>query len=109
MAVYMIQFTYTPDAWASLSRNPVDRSGPISGLAESLGGKLLNLYYCFGEYDGIVIFEAPDDASAAALSVSATIPGHLKMAKTTRLFTPQESLELLRKAGGVSFRGPSAS
>ena len=33
----------------------------MRALVERLGGRFLNLYYSFGEYDGLVIFEAPDE------------------------------------------------
>ena len=67
MALYMTQFSYTPEAWAALLRNPVDRSEALGRLAEQLGGKLVSLYYAFGDYDGVFIGEAPDDATAAAI------------------------------------------
>jgi len=107
MALFMTQFTYTSEAWATLSKNPVDRTEAINALAQKLGGRVINLYYCFGEYDGLVIFEAPDDTAAATLAVASGIPGHLKMVKTTKLFTPQETIEVMRKVGSVSFQAPS--
>lgn len=51
MAHYMLQFTYTPEAWATLTKNPQDRSKPVKELVEKLGGQFLGLYYCFGEYE----------------------------------------------------------
>ncbi len=108
MALYMLQFSYSSEAWAALSKNPVDRTEPISALAQKVGGRLLNFYYCFGEYDGLVIFEAPDDKAAATIAIAAGIPGHLKMTKTTKLLSPQDALEVMRKAGSVSYQAPSA-
>jgi uncharacterized protein with GYD domain len=107
MATYMIQFTYTPEAWASLTKNPQDRSKPLAELAQKLGGRLVGLYYCFGEYDGVVLFEAPDDISATAASLSATTAGFVKAIKTTRLITVEEAMQAMRKAGSVTFQGPS--
>jgi len=52
---------YTTDAWATLAKNPQDRSAPIREVAQKLGGQLVGLYYCFGEYDGVVLAEIPDD------------------------------------------------
>ena len=108
MPIYMTQFTYTTEAWNNLSRNPVDRSEVISVLARKLGGRLINLYYSFGEFDGLVIFEAPDEKQAAALAIAAGIAGHLKATKTTNLLTPQDAMEVMRKAGGAAFQAPSA-
>jgi len=107
MAHYMLQFTYTPGAWATLSKNPQDRSKPVKELVEKLGGQMLGLYYCFGEYDGIVLTELPDDVSAAATAFLALTPGHVKEVKTTKLFTVEETMQALHMAGSHTFRGPS--
>ena len=107
MAHYMLQFTYTPEAWATLAKNPQDRSKPIKELVEKLGGQLLGLYYCFGEYDGIVLTELPDDVTAAATAFLALTPGHVKEVKTIKLFTVEETMQAMRMAGSVSFQGPS--
>ena len=107
MAVYMIQVAYTAEAWATLTENPQDRSIPVSELLKQLGGRLINLYFCFGEYDVVAIAEAPDDVSALATTMAAVTPGHLKAIKTTRLFTVEESLEAMRMAGRLTFQGPS--
>ena len=37
MALYMVQFAYTSEAWATLAKNPQDRSGPVRELAQKLG------------------------------------------------------------------------
>ncbi len=58
MALYMFQGTYTPEAWASMTKNPQDRSVGLSELIQKLGGKLINMYYCFGDYDVIAILRS---------------------------------------------------
>ena len=90
-----------------LAKNPQDRSVPIRELAQKLGGRLIGLYYCFGEYDGVVLAELPDDISAVARSLAAVSPGHVKAIKTTKLFTVEETMEAMRKAGSVGYQGPS--
>src|SRR5690242_18589796 len=100
MALYMLEFAYTAETWASLTKNPQDRSGPVGELAHRLGGRLVGLYYCFGEFDGVALAELPDDIAAIATSLAAVSPGHLKTIKTTKLFTVGETMEAMRKAGG---------
>jgi uncharacterized protein with GYD domain len=107
MAVYMIQATYTAEAWATMTKHPQDRSKPFSELAQKLGGRMISAYYCFGEYDVVVLFEAPDEGAALATSMAAVTPGHLKAIKTTRLFTIEETMEAMRKAGSLGYQGPS--
>lgn len=106
MPHYMTQFSYTAEAWAALTSNPADRTAAVSALAQKLGCRLVSLYYHFGEYDGLVIFEAPDDTTANALVIAATAPGHLKATKTARLMTPGEAVGAMRKAQGAGFESP---
>ncbi len=61
MALYMAQFAYTAEALATMAKNPQDRSVPSRELIEKSGGRLISFYFCFGEYDGVAIYEAPDD------------------------------------------------
>ena len=107
MALYMVQGTYTAEAWAALAKNPQDRRIPMREVEQKLGGRLIDVYYCFGEYDVVVLVELPDDNAALATSIAGVIPGHLKAYKTTKLFTVEETMEAMRKAGSLTFQGPS--
>jgi uncharacterized protein with GYD domain len=106
MAIYLTQFTYTAEAWAALTKNPEDRSIAIGQLAQKLGGRLLSLHYCFGEFDGVALFDVPDDMAAETVRLATLSAGHLKEIKITKLFTVQETMEAMRKARSVTFSGP---
>src|SRR5215208_1088231 len=106
MSLYMTQFAYTPEAWKALAKNPEDRSSVFRELVERPCGHLLSFYYCFGEYDGVVILEAPDEATATATTITAIAPGHLKATETTVLVTVEDTVEAMRKAGPKRYRGP---
>jgi len=108
MPAYMTQFSYTHDAWVALMKNPADRSIPIRKLVEQMGGKFFALYYTFGEFDGMIIYEAPDEATAAAVVLAAGGAGHLSKVQTTVLLTVEETMEAMRKAGSVSYPAPKA-
>ncbi len=105
MPIYMSQFSYTPEAWAALARQPEDRSEAVGGLIEGLGGRLISFYYSFGDYDGLIISETPDETAIAAALVAA---GHIKTIKTTTLLSAEEGMEVLRRAGEITYRGPGA-
>jgi len=107
MPFYMSQFAYTAEAIAAMAKNPQDRSVPLRELMQKLGGRVVGFYYCFGEYDGVAITEAPDDATATAVVMAVVAPGQLKAIKTTKLFTVEETMEAMRKAGSVTFQAPS--
>jgi uncharacterized protein with GYD domain len=106
MPLYMTQFAYTKDAWATLTHTPEDRSLPVRQLLEAGGGRLISWYLSFGEYDGLLIYEAPDEATAGALVLAAAREAHLSVTKTTPLFDGEQSMEILRRAGGMAFRVP---
>ena len=106
MPLYMSQVGYTSEAVAALTRNPEERADVFERLLEGMGGRLISFYYSFGEYDGVIIFEAPDEGTAAAVVLAAVSPGHIKAIKTTTLLSVENAMEAMRKAGDVSFRRP---
>jgi uncharacterized protein with GYD domain len=109
MPVYMTQFAYTPEAWAALVRRPEDRSKVFGDLLEQFGGRLICFYYAFSEYDGVIIFEAPDETAAAAALLAVVAPGHDRTIKTTALLTVEQAMEGMRRASGVRYRPPTES
>ena len=108
MPLYMIQFAYTPEAWAALAKKPENRAEAISALAQKMGGRLVDVYYCFGEYDGVVLAELPNDTAATATVIAAVAPGHVRTTRTTRLMTINEGMDAMKQAGTVSYAAPSA-
>lgn len=106
MPLYMLQFTYTPEAWAGLVRKPEDRTGAVESLAKQAGGRLVSIYYHPGEYDGTIISEFPDDVSANAVVMAAVASGTLRSTKTTRLYTARDVVDSLGKAGKISYQPP---
>ena len=55
MPIYMVQASYAPQAVASMVTTPQDRATAIKPMIESMGGKLQDLWFCFGEYDIVAI------------------------------------------------------
>jgi uncharacterized protein with GYD domain len=106
MPLYMTQFAYTTEAWATLAHNPKDKSVAVGELLEAGGGRLVSWYLSFGEYDGLLIYEAPDDATAGALVLAAARQEHLSVTKTAPLFDGEQSMQMLRRAGSMAFRAP---
>jgi uncharacterized protein with GYD domain len=106
MALYMTQFSYTPEAWAALVKSPQNRETAVKALAKKMGGRVLNLYYSFGEYDGVVILEAPDETAVMGILLAAVAPGHLKATRTTVLLTMKQAMEAMGKAGSQTYRAP---
>ena len=103
---FMVQWTYTSEAWAAMVKNPEDRSAPVKALMEKSGGRLLGMYYSFGEYDGIAIVEAPDETTCMADLLAVVAPGHLNTIKTSILLTMEQGMEAMSKAGALAYPAP---
>lgn len=104
MPKYLIQASYTAEGIKGVRKDKASgRKAAVSKAVESLGGKLESFYFAFGEDDVFVILEAPDNASAAALSLAATSSGACRT-RTTALMTAEETDKAL--ATNVSYRAP---
>jgi uncharacterized protein with GYD domain len=108
MPLYLGRFSYTADALKALLNEPQDRSAPAQEVAESLGGKLLGFWFAFGEFDGVFLMEAPDNASAAALAMAVGAGGALSEVETTVLLDMDEAQDAMRKAAAATYRPPGS-
>jgi uncharacterized protein with GYD domain len=104
MALYIYQATYTAESVAAQIKEPQDRIEAVRPALEALGGKIIAGGYPFGEYDVLVLMEAPDDTTAASIALAVGAGGAVRQAKTTRLLTGQEWIESLRKAQGSTYQ-----
>jgi uncharacterized protein with GYD domain len=106
MPLYLTKFSYTPATWARLVGNPEDRRKAAKSYIESVGGKLHGFWYAFGAHDGYTLWEAPDNASMAAVALAIAGGGAMNSFETTVLLTVDETIEALRKAEKVGYRAP---
>ncbi len=106
MAFYLLQYSYTSEAWEKMGKTAGD--GPEIGLvrqvAKKLRGHLVDAWLAFGEYDVVAILDMPNNVSAAALSVAISAGHYAKAIKTTPLMTERDGKEILRKAKGAGVR-----
>lgn len=106
MPHYLLQAAYTPEAWATMTKNPEDRSAAVGSVIEALGGRLESSYVSLGEYDAVVIAEFPDNDTAASFAMRAAAAGHVKTLKTTPLLTTQQALAAMTSAGSLDYPVP---
>jgi len=106
MPLYLSKFSYTPETWARMVRNPEDRRQAATAYIESVGGSLHGFWYAFGAHDGYTLWEAPDNVSMAAVALALTGGGALSSLETTVLLTVEETIDALRKAGDIHYRPP---
>ena len=76
-------------------KNAPERLQAFDNAAREVGGKLIGFYLVMGQYDYIVITEAPDDQTAARLILGTIAQGSVRT-QTMRAF-PREELENIAK------------
>jgi uncharacterized protein with GYD domain len=102
MPKYVSFFTYSSETWGRMISAPGDRAAALRQVLDSVGGSLDAMYWMFGDYDGMVIFDAPDSASAAAVSIAAGSSGAFKHLETHELFSQEQLGETLARAKGTT-------
>ncbi len=106
MQYFLVQISYTSEAWSTLIKEPQNRLDSMRPVIEGLGGKIQCSYLVFGDYDVLGILEVPDDVSAAALSMAIMAGGAVKNVKTTQLMPWAEGLKAMKQAKSIVYRPP---
>lgn len=101
MAKFAILFTYTPDAWASMIKNPSNRAAQAEAVADAVGGSLETFYWMLGVHDGLAIADVPDTVSGAAISVAVNSTGNFSAVSTHELLDADDRAALTEKAKTV--------
>ena len=104
MTKYLFEATYVGEGIKGLMREGgTKRKEALVEALKSVGGSLESFYYAFGETDVLGVFEVPEQADAAALSLMINSTGsvsvHLKP-----LMTPEDLDEAASKT--PSYRPP---
>ena len=106
MALSMIQFSYKSETVVKLINNPEDRSVAVGKLIENLGGKMLAFYYSYGDYDGVVIADMPDNTSSLTAAMVSFAGGGTAKIKTTILIGIEEAMAAMKKASELKLEQP---
>ena len=102
----MISGSYTAEgAKALLAEGGTPRLEQAQGLIESLGGTLEAMYFTFGSNDIVGFCELPNDAAAAAASLSVSSTGVINV-HVTAMLTGQDLDDAAGIAGQAQYRPP---
>ena len=106
MPHYMISGSYTAEgAKALLAEGGTPRLEQAQGLIESLGGTLEAMYFTFGSNDIVGFCELPNDAAAAAASLSVSSSGVINV-HVTAMLTGKDLDDAADITGQVQYRPP---
>ncbi|MCW5689058.1 MAG: GYD domain-containing protein [Pseudolabrys sp.] len=91
MPIYITQGRYTRDAIKGMLIKPEDRADAVSRLLAKVGGRLIGYYLTFGDYDFLLIADAPDNTQMAAALLAAGSGAGVTDLKTTVAMTSIEA------------------
>lgn len=104
MPKYLIEATYNAEGARGLMKDGGSKRREAAKAAiKSVGGKMESFYFAFGGTDAFVVFDAPDNASAAAASGAINASG-LVQSRTVVLLAPEEMDEAVKK--NVKYKAP---
>jgi len=90
MPKYLMVASYTEEGLKGLlTEGGSSRREAIQKAVESLGGTLEAMYYAFGDDDGFLIMDFPDNVTATAFSLIGNASG-AATSKIVVLITPEE-------------------
>jgi len=96
MATYVLLLKFTDQGIRKIKETRKRAEG-FRAAADKAGAKVKEVYWTLGQYDGLLILEAPDEATAAALGLSLGSLGNVRP-ETLRAFSSDEIGGVLKKA-----------
>ena len=88
MAKYVLLSRFTQQGAQNIKDGPA-RLEAVKETLQGLGAELKDFYLTLGEYDAVVVVEAPDDATVATASLAIGSLGNVRI-ETLRAFTEDE-------------------
>jgi uncharacterized protein with GYD domain len=104
MPKFLIRANYKPEGLKGLMKDGgTGRRKAVEQMAAGFGGKVETFYFAFGDTDAVLIVDAPDNVTAAAVALAVNASG-LVTTITTPLLTPEEVDQATKKS--VIYRAP---
>ena len=110
MPLFVSQGRYTEGAIKAMLVRPEDRTAAVAKLVERAGGKLIAFYLLFGEYDWMIVYEAPSGQEAATVMLAVVGAGAVASTRTVLAMNGAEAQAALEAghALGADYRSLGA-
>ena len=95
MSHYILLINWTEEGISKIKESAADRYSSFKASVEKAGGKLIGGYYTFGEYDMVIIIEAPNDEIVMSLLLKVGPAGNART-KTLKAFTVEEGMKIIK-------------
>ena len=96
MVRYLSLISFTDQGIRDVAKS-LQRAGEFRSAVESKGGKVLSQYWALGQVDGCVVFESPDDETAASLLLKLGQEDNVRTS-TMRVFDAEEFTAIANNA-----------
>ena len=97
MATFITTIKFTQRGLQDIHKSP-KRAAALKAAAKKMGVKVTDIYWTFGESDGVLIFDAPDDETATAAMLHLSAQGNVHTT-TARAFRESEMEKILGLMG----------
>jgi uncharacterized protein with GYD domain len=88
MATFITTIKFTRQGIQAIEKT-TERAAAVKAAAKKMKVKVTNIFWTLGDYDGVLIFEAPDDETAAAMLLRLGMQGNVHTT-TCRAFNAAE-------------------
>lgn len=95
MPRYVILFNWTEQGIRNVKESP-KRAAAVREAVEKAGGKWLDFFYTLGQYDGVVIAEAPNDETLMSIMLAVGSKGSVRTT-TLKAFTEAEGAKIIEQ------------
>jgi len=99
MPTYVSLVKFTQYGLTTMKEKGIQRADIVKRNAKALGGKLIEAYYCLGDYDVVAIWEFPNNQAAMKAAILNASLGHIQI-KTMPAVKRDEWKKLLRATLG---------
>jgi uncharacterized protein with GYD domain len=93
MAIFITTLQFTEQGIKAV-RDTCKRASAFKTTADKLGIKVMGEYWTLGTFDGVIVFEAPDEATATAAMLHLSSHGNLRT-QTARALDAAEMQKVL--------------
>ena len=93
MPTYITLFRWTQQGAEKVKESP-GRLDAARELVSQMGGKVKDFYLVMGQYDAVLVSEAPDDETMARIVLATGSKGAIR-SETLRAFTEEEYRKLI--------------
>src|SRR5258708_26539092 len=93
MPAYISLFNFTEQGIKTV-KDTVQRAQMVKEQAKAAGGRVIGVWWLQGQYDGILVFEAPDEDTAMRLIIANAMLGNNR-ALTMRAYSEEEMARIV--------------